>query len=137
MGKRLANKLVKPLSPLARRNEVYYDSKLKGYKYTRESNSAGGIEARISNGRPIVVRAALKPISTLGKPVESVDLRTKKPCDASYERSDVMAVPAAGRVGEAVAAFIIADAFLDKFGGDSMKEVRRNYEGYMDQISRM
>ena len=79
----------------------------------------------------------MKPISTLGKPVESVDIRTKKVVEASYQRSDVTAVPAAGYVGEAVAAIVIADAFLEKFGGDSLKEVRRNFDGYVEQISKL
>lgn len=116
---------------------IKYDPTLNGYKYVRGGNSAGGIEAGISNGQPIIIRVAMKPISTLGKPIESVDIRTKEPCEASYQRSDVTAVPAAGYIGEAVAAFIIADAFLEKFGGDSLKETRRNYDGYMEQISRM
>jgi chorismate synthase len=114
---------------------ITYDPGREGYKYTREGNSAGGIEAGISNGSTIVVRAAMKPISTLGSPIESVDIRTKEVVEASYQRSDITAVPAAGYVCEAVAAFVLADAFLEKFGGDSMREVRRNYDGYIDQIS--
>lgn len=116
---------------------IKYDPTLSGYKYARGGNSAGGIEAGMSNGQPIIIRVAMKPISTLGKPIQSVDIRTKEPCEASYQRSDVTAVPAAGYIGEAVAAFVIADAFLEKFGGDSLKETRRNYEGYMEQISKM
>ena len=116
---------------------ISYDPEKKGYKYIRAGNAAGGIEAGISNGEPIIIRAAMKPISTMGKPVQSVDITTKKPAMASYQRSDVTAVPAASHVGEAAVAFVIADAFLEKFGGDSMKEIRRNYEGYMQQISRI
>lgn len=99
------------------------------------SNNAGGIEGGISNGEPIIVRAAMKPIATLMKPLQSVDLQTKESFDAVRERSDVCAVPAAGVVGEAIVAFIIAQAFLEKFGGDSMAEVRRNYESYVQYMS--
>lgn len=94
------------------------------------SNNAGGIEGGMSNGEPIIVRAAMKPIATLMKPLQSVDLQTKEAFDAVRERSDVCAVPAAGVVGEAIVAFILAQAFLEKFGGDSIAEIRRNYESY-------
>lgn len=90
----------------------------------------------MSNGMPIMVRAAMKPIPTLKKPLASVDVITKKPFTAAYERSDVCAVPAASVIGEAVTAIAIADSFLCKFGGDSMEEVRRNYEGYMKQTGK-
>ena len=76
----------------------------------------------------------MKPLSTLRKPMMSVDLKTKKPFAATVERSDVSAVPAAGVVGEAVMAFTLADAFLEKFGGDSIKEIRRNVQGYLKQV---
>ena len=95
------------------------------------TNNAGGIEGGMSNGEPIVVRAAMKPIATLMKPLMSVDLKTKEPFDAARERSDVCAVPAAGVVCEAIMATILAQAFLEKFGGDSVAEVRRNYESYI------
>lgn len=98
------------------------------------SNNAGGVEGGMSNGEPIVVRAAMKPIATLMKPLQSVDLQTKEPFDAVRERSDVCAVPAAGVVGEAIVAFILAQAFLEKFGGDSIAEIRRNYESYCDYM---
>lgn len=99
--------------------------------YVRGSNGAGGIEAGISNGQPIVVRAAMKPISTLGKPLASVDIRSKKPSKAAYERSDVCAVPAASVVAENEVAFVIAQALLEKTGGDSMTEVQANLENYL------
>jgi chorismate synthase len=94
------------------------------------SNKAGGIEGGMSNGEPIVLRAAMKPIATLMKPLQSVDLQSKETFDAVRERSDVCAVPAAGVVGEAIVCFILAQAILEKFGGDSMTELRRNYESY-------
>lgn len=98
------------------------------------SNNAGGIEGGISNGEPIVVRAAMKPIATLMRPLASVDLRTKEPFEAVRERSDVCAVPAAAVVGEAIVAFVLAQAFLEKFGGDSVAETRRNYQAYIEYL---
>ncbi len=102
--------------------------------YYRESNNAGGIEGGMSNGEPIVLRAAMKPIPTLYKPLRSVDMVTHEPFQAAVERSDTCAVPAALVVAEAVVAIEIADSFLEKFGGDSVREIRRNYEGYLEQI---
>lgn len=98
------------------------------------SNNAGGIEGGMSNGEPIVVRAAMKPIATLMRPLKSVDLLTKEPFDAVRERSDVCAVPAAAVVGEAIVAFILAQAFLEKFGGDSISEISKNYRAYIDYL---
>ncbi|GIX45417.1 MAG: chorismate synthase [Candidatus Sumerlaea sp.] len=98
------------------------------------SNNAGGIEGGMSNGEPIVVRVAMKPIATLMKPLASVDLATKEPFEAVRERSDVCAVPAAAVVGEAIVAFVLAQAFLEKFGGDSMVEIRRNYDSYVEYL---
>lgn len=112
-------------------DEIFY-SKSKGY--FRKSNHAGGIEGGMSNGSDIIIRAAMKPIPTLYKPLQSVDVVSKKAFKASVERSDTCAVPAAAVVGEAVAAFVIAQAMAEKFGGDSMDEMKRNYEGYMDYI---
>lgn len=102
--------------------------------YYRASNNAGGIEGGMSNGEPIVLRAAMKPIPTLYKPLRSVDMRTHEPFEATVERSDTCAVPAALVVAEAVVAIEIANAFLDKFGGDSLQEIQRNYEGYRAQM---
>ncbi|OGQ50985.1 MAG: chorismate synthase [Deltaproteobacteria bacterium RIFCSPLOWO2_02_56_12] len=102
--------------------------------FYRGSNNSGGTEGGMSNGAPLVVRVAMKPISTLMSPLQSVDLRSKRPADASVERSDVCSAPAAAVVGEAVVAFELAVAFLEKFGGDSLHEITRNYEGYLGQI---
>ena len=104
-------------------------------RFYRKTNNAGGIEGGISNGMPIVLRAAMKPIPTLKKQLASVDVVSKKAFKAAYERSDVCAVPAASVIGEAVTAITIADDFLGKFGGDSMDEIKRNYKGYLKQIS--
>ena len=90
----------------------------------------------MTNGMPVILRAVMKPIPTLRKPLGSVDINTKKPFKAAYERSDVCAVPAAGVVGEAMAALVIAGAFLEKFGGDSMSEVKRNYNSYLKYLSK-
>jgi chorismate synthase len=102
--------------------------------FYRGSNNSGGTEGGMSNGAPLVVRVAMKPISTLMSPLQSVDLRSKQQTDASVERSDVCAAPAAAVVGESVVAFELANAFFDKFGGDSLREIRRNYESYLEQI---
>lgn len=102
--------------------------------FYRGSNNSGGTEGGMTNGAPLVVRVAMKPISTLMSPLQSVDLRTKQATDASVERSDVCAAPAAAVVGESVVAFALAGAFLEKFGGDSLGEINRNYENYLEQI---
>jgi chorismate synthase len=102
--------------------------------FHRRSNSAGGLEGGVTNGQPVVVRAAMKPISTLRKPLQSVDMATKETVEAVVERSDVCAVPAAGVVGEAMMALVLAEAFLEKFAGDSIDEIRRNYQGYLDYL---
>jgi chorismate synthase len=103
-------------------------------RFTRGANRAGGLEGGITNGQDLVVRGLLKPISTLRRPLESVDLATREPALAAYERSDVCVVPAAGVVGEAMVALVLAQAFLEKFGGDSLCETRRNYAGYLQQV---
>lgn len=102
--------------------------------FTRATNRAGGIEGGMSNGEPIVVRAAMKPIPTLYKPLGSVDLRDKKPVEASVERSDICAVPACGVVCEAVVAYELARAVSEKFGSDSMEELKHNYASYRAEI---
>lgn len=102
--------------------------------FYRKTNNAGGIEGGMSNGEDVVIRAAMKPIPTLYRPLMSVDIKTKEAYEASVERSDTCAVPAAAVIGEAVAAIEIARAFLDKFGGDSIGEVKRNYESYQEQV---
>jgi chorismate synthase len=103
--------------------------------WMRPTNRAGGIEGGISNGEPIVVRAAMKPISTLSKPLSSIELKTKQTTKAHYERSDVCVVPAAGVIGEAMVAIVLADAMLRKFGGDNIKETSANYKNYMKSTS--
>ncbi len=119
-------------------DEIYYDNTRvqcgEQSGFFRNTNNAGGIEGGISNGEPIIVRAAMKPIPTLYKPLKSVDIDSKEPFEATVERSDVCAVPAAAVVAEAVVAIEIANAFLEKFGGDSISEIKRNYQGYLDYL---
>ncbi len=103
-------------------------------KFSREQNNAGGIEGGISNGEDVVVRGYLKPISTLRRPLGSVSFATREPVKAAYERSDVCVVPAAGVAAESMVALTIARLVLEKFGGDSLKELERNYKGYCEQI---
>lgn len=105
---------------------IYYDESSK--TYYRSRNHAGGLEGGVTNGMPLVVRVAMKPISTLLKPLDSVDMQTKEKTPAHIERSDVCAVPAASIVGEAILALVLADAFMEKFGGDSMEEITNAYE---------
>jgi len=104
-------------------------------RFTRARNNAGGIEGGISNGEDVVVRGYLKPISTLRRPLESVDFATREPVKAAYERSDVCVVPAAGVAAEAMVALTLARAALEKFGGDSAGEFERNYKSYCKQIA--
>jgi chorismate synthase len=111
---------------------IHYDR--EGSRFTRGANRAGGLEGGITNGQDVLVRGLLKPISTLRRPLESVDLTTREPALAAYERSDVCVVPAAGVIGEAMVSIVLAQAFLEKFGGDSLGETRRNYEGYLEQV---
>jgi chorismate synthase len=113
-------------------DEIGYDREKS--RFTRKSNRAGGLEGGISNGEDIVVRGYLKPISTLRRPLESVDFETKETVKAAYERSDVCVLPAAGVVGEAMVALTISRSFLEKFGGDSMGETKRNFLAYMEQV---
>ena len=105
------------------------------FPWRRATNQAGGIEGGISNGQPVVVRVAVKPIATLGKPLPSVDLRTGKTTEAHYERSDICIVPAAGVIGEAMLAIVLTSAMLEKFGGDHLKETLANYHNYIGSVS--
>ena len=109
---------------------------LRDGRLVRGSNHAGGLEGGITNGEPIVVRGAMKPISTTPTPQASVDMKTGMPSPSQYQRSDTCAVPAAGVIGEAMVAFVLADAFLEKFGGDSLREIRASYEQYQRDLAR-
>jgi chorismate synthase len=113
-------------------DEIGYDSATQ--RFTRHSNNSGGTEGGISTGEPLRVRVAFKPLSTLMRPLRSADLKTKAEAIATIERSDVCAIPAAAVIAESVVAFEIANAFLDKFGGDSFTEIARNYKGYLEQV---
>jgi chorismate synthase len=115
-------------------DEIGYSSGSSFTGFTRASNHAGGIEGGVSNGEDIRVRGYLKPISTLRRPLGSVDFATREPVKAAYERSDVCVVPAAGVAAEAMVALTLARFALEKFGGDSMLELKRNYEGYCQQL---
>ena len=102
--------------------------------FRRRTNNAGGLEGGITTGEPLVLRVAMKPISTLMSPLPTVDLTSGQPANAQSERSDVTAVPAMGVIAEALVALVLADAMLEKFGGDSLGEMRRNYEGYLSAL---
>jgi chorismate synthase len=117
-------------------DEITYKSKeTAGFtRFARTQNNAGGIEGGVSNGEDVVVRGYLKPISTLRRPLGSVDFNRREPVKAAYERSDVCVVPAAGVAAEAMIALVLAGCALEKFGGDSLTELRRNYEGYRKQL---
>jgi chorismate synthase len=108
---------------------------VKAGRVRRRSNRAGGMEGGISNGEQIVLRAAMKPISTLMRPLGTIEMKTREPAQAVAERSDVTAVPAMGVIAEAMAAFVLAQALLEKFGGDSLGETRRNFESYVSGLS--
>lgn len=114
---------------------VREDEKRTGGGFGRATNRAGGLEGGITTGEPLVVRGYMKPISTLRNRLPSVDLRDGSEADAATERSDVSAVPAAGVIGEAMVALVLADALLEKFGGDSLSEVRRNHEAYLAHLA--
>jgi chorismate synthase len=111
---------------------IQYDA--IGRRFERPTNRAGGLEGGITNGEPVVCRVAMKPIATLKKALASVDVQTKEAYEAAFERSDVCAVAAASVVGEAMGCIVLADAVLEKFGGDSMRELLRNVEGYRAQL---
>lgn len=113
-------------------DEISYDAARK--RFSRSSNRAGGIEGGITNGEDVIIRGYLKPISTLRRALASADLRTKESIKAAYERSDICVVPAAGVAAEAMVAHVLAEAFLEKFGGDSLEETRRNFDGFQKQL---
>jgi chorismate synthase len=113
-------------------DEIFYDSQTQ--EFVRHTNRAGGLEGGVTNGAELRVRGFLKPISTLRRALRSVDIDTKEEEAAAFERSDVTAVPAAGVIGEAMMALILADAMVEKFGGDSLGEMRRNFDGYWRQL---
>src|SRR5215472_3473978 len=113
-------------------DEIGYDREQS--RFTRKTNRAGGLEGGITNGEDVVVRGYVKPISTLRRPLQSVDFDTRETVKAAYERSDVCVVPAAGVVAESMVALVLARAFLEKFGGDSLGETRRNFDAYREQV---
>jgi len=115
-------------------DEIFYDQ--DGSQFYRSSNQAGGIEGGISNGEPLLIKIAMKPIPTLKNPLHSVDLNSKESKFASKERSDICAVPSASIVGEAVVATVLARAFSQKFGGDSIQEIARNYQSYKEYLKK-
>jgi chorismate synthase len=115
-------------------DEIGYDGSGGHTKFSRSRNNAGGIEGGVSNGEEIRVRGYLKPISTLRRPLQSVDFATREPVKAAYERSDVCVVPAAGVAAEAMVALTLVRTALEKFGGDSMVETKRNFAGYLEQL---
>ena len=112
-------------------DEILFDKKAG---FFHKTNNAGGIEGGITNGEPVIVRIAMKPIATLGRPLSTIDIKTKKKVEAQVERHDVCAVHAVSVVGEAALAFIVADAMAEKFGGDSLGEMKRNFDGYIKQV---
>lgn len=117
-------------------SQVHDEIVYRDGRYRRLTNNAGGLEGGITNGEDLIVKAAMKPIATLQRPKKTVNPFTKEPVTASTERSDTCAVPAAGVVAEAGVMFTLAQVFCEKFGGDSIKEMRRNYESYLEQIEK-
>lgn len=115
-------------------SEVHDEILLMGNEIKRRTNRAGGIEGGITNGMPVIIRGVMKPISTLMIPLKSIDLKTMKKVESRRERSDFTAVPACAVIAEAMAAWVAADFFMKKFGGDSMREIKRNYTGYKKDI---
>jgi len=113
-------------------DEIAYDADAR--RFTRKSNNSGGTEGGMTTGEPLRVRVAFKPLSTLMRPLRSADIRTKAESVGNTERSDVCAIPAAAVIAEAVVAFELANAFVEKFGGDSLTEIARNYQGYLEQV---
>lgn len=115
-------------------DEIMPNIKSSKLFWMRPTNHAGGIEGGISNGEPLIVRAAMKPIATLKKPLSSIDLKSKQISKAHYERSDICVVPAGGVIGEAMLAVVLANAMLEKFGGDNLKETLTNYRNYIESV---
>lgn len=115
-------------------DEILYDPQEGFFRIT---NRAGGIEGGVTNGEPIIVRGAVKPIPTLGKPLHSVDMRDKKSMPAHKERADVCVVPSAGVIAEGMVAWILADAFLEKFGGDSLRDIKESFHSYLNRVRRV
>jgi chorismate synthase len=113
-------------------DEIAYNSETK--EFIRETNRAGGLEGGVTNGEEVRIRGHMKPLSTLRRPLRSVDIDTKRDEPAGFERSDITAVPAAGVIAEAMVALVLASAMRDKFGGDSLGEMKRNFEGYREQL---
>jgi len=126
-----AHDVIGPSATVIARSEATKQS----LPWRHATNRAGGIEGGMSNGQPIVIRAVVKPIATLAKPLSSIDLRSGEIAQAHYERSDICVVPAAGVIGEAMLAIVLADAMLEKFGGDNLKETKTNYRNYLSSIS--
>jgi chorismate synthase len=117
-------------------DEIDADEKnVRAGRVRRRTNRAGGLEGGVTNGEQIIVRASMKPISTLMRPLGTIEMKTREPAQAVAERSDVTAVPAMGVIAEAMTAFVVAQALLEKFGGDSLSETRRNYDGYIASLS--
>lgn len=112
------------------------NSAVRAGRVRRRSNNAGGLEGGITTGEPLVGRLAMKPISTLMRPLDSIDMRTRESSASAVERSDVTAVPAMGVIAESMMAFVLASAMVEKFGGDSLSEMRRNYDGYLEYLTR-
>jgi chorismate synthase len=113
-------------------DEIAYNAETK--QFIRETNRAGGLEGGITNGEEVRVRGHLKPLSTLRRPLRSVDIDSKEDKPAGFERSDITAVPAAGVIGEAMMSLVFAAAMREKFGGDSLGEMKRNFDGYQVQL---
>jgi chorismate synthase len=113
-------------------DEIAYNNETR--EFIRETNRAGGLEGGVTNGEELRLRGHMKPLSTLRRPLKSVDIDTKEDQPAGFERSDITAVPAAGVIGEAMVALVLASAMREKFGGDSLGEMRRNFEGYREQL---
>ena len=113
-------------------HDAIYYSKAKGFY--RKTNNAGGIEGGVSNGENIIIRACMKPISTLLNPLDSVNINSKKPAKATVERSDICAVESAGVIAESAVAFVLAEALLDKFGSDALIDIKNNYQNYLKRI---